>query len=909
MRILRGRTFDQISKKPVPLARIIIEGTMRGAEADVTGSFTLEIPEGDVALNISTQDYKERSVLVPATQQSIDISLEPSFIQFTSDAPGGGLPMRLHGIATSTSESVPLYVIDSVVINDTAIASGISAVNAMATQDSQLSRIAAINPSDIENVEILRSTSAATFYGSKASNGAVIINTRRGRAGGGLKMDITQRVGVYTLAKKLGARRFNSEDEAVEAFGEMAREYYRQGQFYDHEAELAGRRELSSETVASVSGMSESTRYFGSVLIKDYKGIFVNTGYQRQSFRLNVGQKLGELMDVTASVNLVHVPSKSSLTKTNTDIEDFAYGVGVDAAPSYYHMMLPFTPSFYNLKPGPDGTYSNNPFIGRLDSSLQHAGLVKNDEDMWRIIASGNATLNIYKDKTRELRMLASLGVDRLQRENNILFPPEQNLEPVDDGLPGTSLAATRQYRSLNAGLNVVYNVWPENSGIISNTSAGISLEERDLNTEDIVSRNINAGQPNVDFGTQISVRRDRQFVRGLGYYMQEEALLLDKRLTLIGALRGEQSSTNGDPNKLFLYPKLATAYRVPSFLTAVDELKVSLAYGETGTKPKYVQKFSPLLANGNIGDLIRRGIYGNPKLRPERQREVEASMNAIFMSGNIITDFILYQRNISDLLLPRALAPSLDFPTEVFNGGSLRKRGLEVMVQLNPFNSGEFEWVSNTTFTLNRSKVTDLPLPAFIAGGFGIGLGAFRIEQGQSATQIVGNSGLKPDGTCCMVKKLGDTEPDFRMGFSNSFRYRSWSLSFLLDWQKGSEVINLTRFIYDLGQNSPDYVGAGKQRLKEHATNAGVYIEDASFLKLREITLTYQLPETWVTQVPKMKSARVSFSAYNVFTLTGYSGLDPEVSNFNPFALGGTVNVNPLPPSRSFWASIDVGF
>jgi TonB-dependent starch-binding outer membrane protein SusC len=956
MRMLRGRTFDKSSNDGVPLVRVIIKGTKKGTETDVNGYFTLEIPEDTVVLDISSQDYKQRDVLVPPNQKSVNVSLEPSFteemvvvgrasevarknlansvatvntealtrtpaatvdqaiqgkvaganIQANSGAPGGGMQMRLRGVSTINGEAAPLYVIDGVLISDVAIASGIFAVTAStggsnpnATQDNQVNRVADINPNDIESIEILKGASAAAIYGSKASNGVVIINTKRGKGGGGPRVDITQRLGMYTLANKVGARRFTSEDEAAEAFGEQAREFYRQGRTFDHEAQLAGRRDLSTETVASVSGVSGDTRYFGSALVKNDNGIIGRTGYEKQSFRLNVGQKLGERLDVSASANLVHTLSDRGLTNN-------------DNAGITYHMVLPFTPSFYNLEPGEDGTYPKNPFIGSLANPLQTAALVQNDEDVWRIIASGDATLNVFKDKNSELRVLANFGVDRFQQQNTVLFPPELNFEPVDDGLPGTSLAGSSQVRNLNGGLNVVYNIRPEGTGINSNTSAGISLEEREQDSLYVISRYLNAGQPNVNSGTQISVRQNRQFVRDRGYYLQEEAILLDERLTLIGALRGEQSSNNGNVNKLFLYPKLATAYRVPSFTPEVDEFKVRLAYGETGNLPRYAQKFSPLLASTNIEGspgIIGSGISGDPNIRPERQREVEAGLDAIFMGGNIVTELTVYQRNISDLLLQRALAPSTGFTQQFFNGGSMRNRGVEVMVQLSPFNGGEFEWVSNTTFTLNRSKVTDLPVPAFNVGGFGNGLGAFRIEKGQSATQIVGNSGLKADGTCCEVKKLGDTEPDFRMGFSNTFRYRGFSLSFLLDWQKGSDVINLTRFIYDLGQNTPDFVGAGQQRLKDQATNAGVYIEDASFLKLREITLMYQLPDAWVAQVPKMRSARLSFSARNVFVVTGYSGLDPEVSNFGNQAISRNIDVAPFPPSRSFWTSIDVGF
>jgi hypothetical protein len=193
--------------------------------------------------------------------------------------------------------------------------------------------------------------------------------------------------------------------------------------------------------------------------------------------------------------------------------------------------------------------------------------------------------------------------------------------------------------------------------------------------------------------------------------------------------------------------------------------------------------------------------------------------------------------------------------------------------------------------------------------GGFGNSLGTFRIEKGASATQIVGNAGPKADGTCCEVQKIGDTEPDFRMGFSNTVKYKDWSLSFLLDWQKGSDIINLTRYIYDLAGNTVDYELNGEARLEGSKLYAATYLEDASFLKLRELTLTYNLPEAFVAKLPKVKSARLSFSGRNLLTFTNYSGLDPEVSNFGNQAIARNIDVAPFPPSRSFWTSLDVGF
>ncbi len=527
---------------------------------------------------------------------------------------------------------------------------------------------------------------------------------------------------------------------------------------------------------------------------------------------------------MNASANIIHSLSDRGLSNN-------------DNAGVTYHMVLPSTPNFLNLKPDENGKYPENPFIGSLANPLQTAALVRNDENVWRLIAAGDATVNLYKDDTSELRVLANFGVDRFQQKNTVLFPPELNFEPVDDGLSGTSLAGTAEARNINTGLNVVYNLRPAGTGITANTSAGFSFEERALDTAvhhqpQPHRRPAQRGLGHADepAAGQATLTRDR------GYYLQEEMVLLDERLTLVGAVRGEQSSNNADPNKLFVYPKLATAYRIPSFHPTVDEFKVRLAYGETGNLPRYGEKFSPLLANVNIDGnpaIIGSGVTASPTLRPERQREVEAGLDAVFMGGNVVAELTVYQRNISDLLLRRALAPSTGFTTEVFNGGELRNRGVEAMLQLNPFNGGEFEWVSQHHLRPQPQqdrRTCRCPRSWRAASARAWAPSASR--RGRAPRRSSATTASTADGTCCEVVKLGDTEPDFRMGFSNTLRYGGWSLSFLLDWQKGSDVINLTRFIYDLSQNSPDYVGAGEKRLEDQATNAGVYIEDASFLR-----------------------------------------------------------------------------
>ena len=214
--------------------------------------------------------------------------------------------------------------------------------------------------------------------------------------------------------------------------------------------------------------------------------------------------------------------------------------------------------------------------------------------------------------------------------------------------------------------------------------------------------------------------------------------------------------------------------------------------------------------------------------------------------------------------------------------------------------------WTTRATFTLNRSEITDLPVPTFDIStvGFGTGLGAFRIEKGKSATQIVGT--IDSEGTIAVV---GNGEPDFRVGWANNFKYKNYGLATLIDWQQGSSIINLTRLLYDFGQVSPDYLTNGTKRL-DAFSNGDIrpYVEDATFVKLREVSLYWQVPDAYVKPL-MLDAMRVSLSGRNLLTFTNYSGLDPEVSNFGNQPIGRNYDVAPYPPSRQYWLSVDASF
>jgi outer membrane receptor protein involved in Fe transport len=392
--------------------------------------------------------------------------------------------------------------------------------------------------------------------------------------------------------------------------------------------------------------------------------------------------------------------------------------------------------------------------------------------------------------------------------------------------------------------------------------------------------------------------------VKDFGFYGQEELLMLDERLTLTGAIRGEQSSANGDDEELFWYPKASASYRFPEVSDVFDEIKLRIAYGESGNQPLFGQKFVSLNATQNIAGnpgLTVNSQVGDPNIKPERTKEIEFGVDMNLFDGNAVLDATFYQQNITDLLLERQIAPSSGFESQFFNGGELRVRGFELAFGVTPIRTNDVLWVSRTLFSTDSAEIIDLPVPDFVLNAvFGAGLGDFQIAEGEDPTKWVG----LVDGE---LEIVGDTNPDFKMSFSNDVSWGDWNFYTLFDWAPGVDVLNLTKFLSDLGQTTNDFEANGADRL---AATSPVYIEDAGFVKLRELRVSYEMPIDWVqTWWPWAQRARLSFSGRDLLTFTDYDGLDPEVSNFGNQPIARNVDTSPYPPSRSYWFSVDLGF
>ncbi len=886
---------------------------LRLSEVVATGQATgIERKNAAVAIASVTAEDLNRAP-APSVENMLAGKVAGADIQQNSGAPGGGNQIRLRGISTVIGGATPLYVVDGVIVSDVAIPPGVFAITGSSTnpvvggrQDNASNRIADLDPNTIERVEVLKGATAAAIYGSRANNGVVLITTKRGQAGAP-RVNLVQRLGTFRLLNTVGMRRFESREDAVATFGPAVGALWEPGAFFDHERQVYGRRPLAWETVVALSGGSEATRYNLNALAKDDGGIVANTGYRKQSVTAGIDQSFGDRL--TARVTGNALTTRTGRGLTNNDNRGVALG-----------QALARSPSFVDLRRRADGTYPTNP--AAQSNPVQTAALTRNQETVYRYIGSGNLTFDAVRGARQSLRLVANGGADFFNQRGDIYAPPELQFEPLD-GLPGTSVRSNAQNLNYNLNLSAVHTWRSAGGGAQATTSLGHQYEQRGLDNTRVVAQNLIGGLDNVGRGTAVGVTQDVARTRDVGVYAQEELLLLGERLFLSGGFRADRSSNNSRPQRFYVFPRASASYRLPSLPGPLEEAKLRAAVGRSGNQPVFGQSFTEFLG-ANIAGLPTVEIgpsaqVAAPDLRPEIQNEFETGIDLTGGGGRAALEVSWYRKTISDLLVTGTLANSTGYSLRIFNGGKVRTQGWEAGVRLVPVSTRRVEWRSNTTFSTDRSRVLSLAVPPFQPPGFGTTFGVFQVEAGRSLTQIVGNDSL-PDGRG-VVRQVGDAIPDFRMGFNNTLRLGRFDVATLVDWQQGGEIINLTRYLWDLSRNGADCNRAAPapnptnetvcaRRVRTFSRQTRNYIEDATFAKVRELSLSYTLPPALVRRVwSRADATRLTLAGRNLFVFTDYTGLDPEVSNFGSQAVSRGFDVSPYPPSRSFWVSVDVGF
>jgi TonB-linked SusC/RagA family outer membrane protein len=952
--------------KGSPLAgvSIVVKQTNRGTATEADGTFRISVP-ANATIIVSSPSFKTQTIKIESSQTDIQVKLEEDFakldevvvtglattvkrrnlanavgtvsskelngiapaqtfdaalsgkvtgayINANSGAPGGGLSVKLRGVTSIFGNTQPLYVVDGVYMDNSAVSAGLNAITAAAaggnasTQDNPSSRIADLRAEDIENIEILKGASAAAIYGSRAAAGVVIITTKRGKSGK-TKISFSQDVGFVKVRKLLGVRKFTAETAASLSSNPATSAALKQqfldaqaaGKIFDYEKEVYGNTGFLRNSVISMTGGNEKTSFYFSGSQKSEDGIVHGTGYSNTSLRLNVDHRINDNIKIGISTNYVNSSADRGLTGNDNN--------GVT-----YSISLSSTPDFINLHPNEFGVYPANPFSA--SNVLQTIALMRNNENVNRFTTGVNLDATLLKSNKSVTKLIGRGGFDFYDLSTFALFPRELQFQVVNKG---TAIQGFTRNLNTNYILSLV-NTFDVSDKVGLTTSAGITQENGDFNNVLDVATQMAPGQSNVDQGGALTAQQLRNKFQNQGIFLQEEASINDAVILTAGA-RLDRSTNNGDASKYYLYPKGGISFNLTKMgllgdRSVFDNLKIRAAYGQSANFPVFGSKFTTLVASnilGTQGSIVNiQG--GDPGIKPERQTEFETGIDFSVLKSKLNFEISYYNKKIFDFLLLATVPPSSGFSTKFVNAGDLRNQGVEIGLNAQPVSTANIKWSSTVNFWFNRSKVTRLAIPPVILGSFGTSLGSFQIEQGKSATQIVGTDApAHPNG----LVVLGNQEPKFQMNSFNEITlFNKLSFRFLVHWKYKGDNVNLTNLLNDFGSTSADYdaddnhngVPNGPERIGQFlGGSARGFVQNAGYLRFREIGLYYTFSKV---PVKFIHSIRAGVSLNNYITITKYQGYDPEVSNFGTgFSTG--IDVDPFPASKRAMFSLTIDF
>jgi TonB-linked SusC/RagA family outer membrane protein len=882
-------------------------------EIVVTGLAT-SVKRSNLANAVASIDSKELTGVT--SQSTMDGALYGKFkgaeIRSNSGAPGGGMSVKLRGVTSIRGDQQPLYIIDGIFLDNSSISLGTNVVSAAAgggntstNQDDASNRIADIDPEDIETIEILKGASAAAIYGSRAAGGVVIITTKKGKAGQ-KNVTFSQTVGFARPISLLGTRDWDTE-KVRSVFGDADADLFQQNGLIDYEKELFDNTPIRNTSRLEFSGGTNQTTYFVGGTYKNENGIVDNTGYEKVSARINLSHKFNDWLDISLSNNFINAIADRGFFNNSNSNTTIGYAMA-------------FTKPWVDLFADADGNFPANPGVG--SNVLETVSLITNRENINRYIGGGIVNLSLITNANNSLKLVFRGGTDRYTLRTTGIFPQQLSYFQDPTSLGGASISGSTVNSVTNIVTALIFTHYTD-SGISFRTQVGVTQENFNQNTVVTTATGLNGSQTNIDQAANVSGFQNRVIQQDKGFFAQEEFNWNDRFIATVG-IRGDKSSNNGDANKLYFYPKANAAVNLHNFdfwtADAISSLKARVAYGQAGRFANFIDRFNSL--NGTLigmnSGLQTSALRGNTQVGPERQSELEFGIDVGILNNKFTLDATYYIKEIDDLLLAAQVPSSTGFTSQIVNAGALQNQGIEIGINGAPIQTPNFSWDFTINWWKNTSEVTRLDIPAFNIGGFAASLGQFRIQEGQSATQIVGTlnpddcqtgdcSDLDPDGDGFRV--YGNAEADFNMAWRNQIKIKNFSLSFLWHWKQGGQGINLSTLLWDLGNLTWDYDDvtldpAGVTPNGDYRKNSwfagdtGPWIEDTGYIRLREVGAYYTIPKESLNGALNLT---LGVSGRNLLNFFDYNSYDPEVSNFGGNVLANNVEVTPFPSSKIF--------
>jgi TonB-linked SusC/RagA family outer membrane protein len=930
------------------LSQVVVIGYGTVKKSDLTGS----------VVSVKAEDMKD----VPVTSFDQALQGRAAGVQVTqlSGKPGAETSIRIRGTTSINAGNEPLYVIDGMLVNSN---SGDMSVGV--TLGPRIGALSAINPNDIESIEILKDASATAIYGSRGANGVVIITTKRGKAGKGT-VTVDSYYGLQDIAhevKVLNAEEFANFVNDAKFNANQTPVYVNPknlGEGTDWQGALFRQAPMANYQI-SFSGGDDKTKYAISGGYFDQDGIIIHSNFKRYSFRANLDRELSKRMTVGTSVTYARTSSEGVLTNAGTIVP------GVVTASLLFNPVLPVYDS--TVKGGytyenDRGTILGNP----IADAKEYNSVTKSSRFIGNVYAR-------YK-LTNDLEFKTSFGIDAFNDDEASFGPNFLKRTQASNG--EASVGNANGLTWLNENTLTFNKSWREKHRI--NAVAGFTMQK--FNNESLFAYAFGfpdgrTGYHNIAVAEnpQTPVNNESQWTL-VSYIGRVNYTLSDKYLfTLTGRIDGSSKFSEG--NKYGYFPSGAFAWRVSkeNFMQkiyAVSDLKLRVSYGVIGNQAiapyqslSLVGPYGQGVFNSSAGSEVYNGMeplsYANKNLKWESTKQFDVGFDLGLFKQRITLTADYYSKLTYDLLLSTPIPTTSGFASTLLNVGNIENKGVDI--DLHTINTtGALEWSTSFNLSLNRNKVTNLNTEtdillmnaSLLRKGQPIGTfygyifdGIFQSdEEAAKSPVLVGQEPSSPnpasiakagdrkyrdingDGKIDASDRtiLGSAQPKFTFGFSNTLSYKNFDLSFFFQGSQGNKMANFNSYnlLNFTGQNNV-LAEAGLNRwtaenpenkypraLASGSLDVGIFstaiVEDASYLRLKNVTLSYNLPRR-IVQKLKIQNIRVYVSGSNLWTLTNYTGYDPEANTYGQSTTLIGIDNGGYPQSKIYQAGLTVSF
>ncbi len=982
-RVITGQVMDGEDNLPMPGVSVYIKGTTIGTITDLEGNYSLRIPsdarilvfslmgmdtiEEEIAgrdiinawlftaqigldevvvVGYGTQLRREMTGAISSIQ-SEDLAMIPShtfesalagqaagvFVGQNSGRLGEAFTIRIRGASSVSASNQPLYVIDGMPVTSQTQGS---------PGNHPTSPLSDINPNDIESVQILKDASAAAIYGSRASNGVVLITTKRGKTGE-TQFNLNVSTGVNqasNLREWLNANEylelidealdFATDDngliwgwETPDGIKDVYIPGWRDGHDTDWQQE-ALQTGMQSKVNFSATGGTGNTRFYAGITYDDQDGIIIGNTLQRISGRLNLDQSVGDKFLFGMSTNFV----RTLIDRVEND-NAWANPMQLMAIPPVQPVVDPETGE-YNTR-----TVYYNSLINHRDAS--------NTSNVYRTLLNAYGEYNILDN----LSFRTEVGTDILNQNEKIFYGRKTNW-----GSPN-GLGEERNVHVLNYNLNNYFSFETDigkhhhMSAVLGmaaqkSTSDGTFMQGRGFPTDDFKNLRSAAeitGYDGWGFGHSY-----------LSYFSRANYKYRERYLIGLSA-RVDGSSRFGADNRYGFFPSLSAGWVMTdeSFLKEnkyLSFLKLRASYGLTG--------------NSEIGNYEALGLFRgvnypgysgllpsqlrSPDLRWETTSQTDIGIDFAFFNDRLSGQIDYYHKETKDLLLRRSLPATSGYTSVTRNVGSLRNHGWEFSVRSHNIRGRAITWVTDFNISFNRNEVLNIDGPEIAYGVNyvieGEEIGVFKMPEYAGVHPMTGDALFyKNDGSGQTTTNyneaqrviVGSPSPDFLGGFSNSITYRAFDANILFSFVYGNDVYlsggryqsangewwdNQTRDQLDRWQQPGDITDVPQARFDQRngSQHSSRYLYDGSYLRLRNLNIGYSLPQSIIARTG-FSRVRIYATGYNLFTITSYPGYDPDVNSLGTGTSAQASNVvmgidfYTTPQIRSVLFGIDVSF